>query len=139
MLAYSKLLPTSVKSYAIAGSWKPEANMSHKDLEEYYRNILGNPFFSLDRDGFHGDNDLQVSIRSQLGGLDGKHRRGEDKNPPPKYGAIYENTLHSSWFKKENNDKVKAELQSDLIQEDIANLLGSSDDNFADMIGDVSS
>jgi pimeloyl-ACP methyl ester carboxylesterase len=135
--AYFKLRPTSVKSYAIAGSWKPEANMSHTDLEEYYRNILGNPFFSLDRDGLYGDNDLQVSVSSQLGGLDGKRRRRVDKNPP-KYGAIYENTLHSSLFKKDDNDKVTAELWSDLIQKDIINLLGSSDDNFADIIGGVS-
>ena len=81
---------------------------------------------------------MQVSVSSQLGGLDGKRRRSVDKNPP-KYGAIYQNTLHSSWFKKDDNDKVKAELQSDLIQKDIANLLGSSDDNFADRIGAVSS
>jgi hypothetical protein len=79
--------------------------MSHKDLEEYYRNILGNPFFSLDRDGLYGDNDLQVSVSSQLGGLDGKRRRSVGKNPP-KYGAIYKNTLHSSLFKKDDNDKA---------------------------------
>jgi triacylglycerol esterase/lipase EstA (alpha/beta hydrolase family) len=135
--AYSNLRPTSVKSYAIAGSWKAEANMSHKVLEEYYRNILGNPFFSLDKDGLYGDNDLQVSVSSQLGGLDGKRRRSVDKNPP-KYGAIYENTLHSSWFKKDDNDKVIAELHSCLIREDIVDLLGSSDDNFADIIGGIS-
>lgn len=111
--------------------------MSHKDLEEYYMNILGNPFFSLDRDGLYGDNDLQVSVSSQLGGLDGKRRSSVEKNPP-KYGAIYENTLHSSWFIKDDNDKVTAELQSCLIREDIANLLGSSDDNFADIIGGIS-
>ena len=126
-----------VKSYAIAGSWKPDATTSYKIMEEYFRNVLGNPFFSLDRDGFHEDNDLQVSISSQLGGLDGKHRRSEDKNPP-KYGAIYMNTLHSSSFKINDNKKVSAELCSTLIQEDVANLLGSSDDNFAVRIGDVS-
>ncbi|HKR72937.1 MAG TPA: hypothetical protein VJR94_02380 [Candidatus Nitrosocosmicus sp.] len=135
--AYSNLLPTSVKSYAIAGKWMPDATMSHTVMEEYYRNIQGNPFFSLDKDGFKGDNDLQVSVSSQLGGLDGKCRRSEDKNPP-KYGAIYENTIHSSWFKKDNNNKVMAELQSCLIREDIVDLLGSSDDNFADIIGSVS-
>jgi pimeloyl-ACP methyl ester carboxylesterase len=134
--AYSNLLPTSVKSYAIAGSWKPEATVSQEVLEEYYRNILGNPFFSLDRDGFHGDNDLQVSVSSQLGGLDGKCRSA-DKNSP-KYGAIYENTLHSSWFRKDNKDEVVAELQSCLIRQDIVDLLGSSDDNFADIIGSIS-
>jgi triacylglycerol esterase/lipase EstA (alpha/beta hydrolase family) len=135
--AYSNLLPTSVKSYAIAGSWKPDATMSQEDLEEYYRNILGNPFFLLDKDGFNGENDLQVSVSSQLGGLDGKCRMSVDKNPP-KYGAIYENTLHASWFKKDDNDNVIAELQSCLIREDIVDLLGSSDDYFADIIGGVS-
>jgi hypothetical protein len=136
-MAYSNLLPTNVKSYAIAGSWKPGATVSHTVMEEYYRNILGNPFFSLDIDGFRGDNDLQVSVSSQLGGLDGKCRGSVDKNPP-KYGTIYENTIHSSWFKKDNNDKVIGELQSCLIREDIVDLLGSSDDYFADIIGGVS-
>ncbi len=135
--AYSNLLPTNVKSYAIAGSWKPYAIMSQEDLEEYYRNILGDPFFSLDKDGFNGENDLQVSVSSQLGGLDGKCRRSVDKNPP-KYGAIYENTIHASWYKKDDNDKVIAELQSCLIREDIVDLLGSSDDYFADLIGSFS-
>ena len=134
--AYSKLLPTCVKSYAIAGSWKPEAKKSHEFWQEYFRNILGNPFFSLERDGLYGDSDLQVSVSSQLGGLDGKRRRSVDKNLP-KYGAIYENTLHSSFIKKNDNDKVTAELYSTSIREDIAILLGSSDDNFADKIGGI--
>ena len=112
--------------------------MSYNFWQKYFRNILGNPFFSLDRDGFHEDNDLQVSISSQLGGLDGKHRRSKDKNPP-KYGAIYMNTLHSSSFKVSDSKKVSAELMSTLIQKDVATLLGSSDDNFADTIGAVSS
>lgn len=134
--AYPNLLPTNVKSYAIAGSWKPDANTSHNILEENLRNILGNPFFSLDRDGFHGDNDLQVSISSQLGGLDGKHRRNGDKNMP-KFGAIYINALHSSGFNFDDIDKVSSELKSDLIRNDVANLLGSSDEIFADMIGGI--
>jgi hypothetical protein len=132
--AYSNLLLTNVKSYAIAGSWKPKAKKSYKALEEYYRNILGNPVFSLDKDGLYGDNDLQVSVSSQLGGLNGKLRRSIDKNPP-KYEAVYENTLHSSLFKINVSNKIKTELHSTLIQKDIANLLGSSDDNFADIIG----
>jgi len=45
------------------------------------------------------------------------------------------NTLHSSSFKINDNKNVSAELLSTLIQEDVANLLGSSDDNFADTIG----
>ena len=135
--AYFNLLPTNVKSYAIAGSWKPKATVSHTVLEEYYKNILGNPFFSLDRDCLTGNNDLQVSVSSQLGGLDGRCRRIIDKNPP-KYGAIYENTLHSSWFNNDDNNKVIAELQSCLIRQDIVDLLGSSDDNFADIIGNAS-
>jgi triacylglycerol esterase/lipase EstA (alpha/beta hydrolase family) len=56
--AYSKLCPTSVKSYAIAGSWKPEAKKSHEFLEGQFKNILGNPFFSLDRNGLYVDSDL---------------------------------------------------------------------------------
>jgi triacylglycerol esterase/lipase EstA (alpha/beta hydrolase family) len=132
--AYSNLLLTNVKSYAIAGSWKPKAKKSYKALEKFYRNILGNPVFSLDKDGLYGDNDLQVSVSSQLGGLNGKLRRSVDKNPP-KYGAVYENTLHSSLFKINVSNKIKTELHYTLIRKDIANLLGSSDDNFADIIG----
>ena len=133
-VAYHNLLPTTVKSYAIAGSWKPEAKISHENLENYFRNIIGSPFFSLDRDGFHGDNDLQVSITSQLGGLDGKLRTGMNKNPP-KHGAIYVNTLHSSFFKNKDDKKASTELESNFIHEDVVKLLGSSDDMFADVIG----
>lgn len=99
---------------------------------------MGNPFFSLDRDGLQGDNDLQVSIISQLGGLDGRLRREVDNNPP-KYGAIYMNTLHSSFFRNKDDGKVTTELESFLAQKDVADLLGSSDDNFAEMIGGISS
>ena len=40
-----------------------------------------------------------------------------------------------SLFKINVSNKIKTELHSTLIQKDIANLLGSSDDNFADIIG----
>jgi hypothetical protein len=42
-------------------------------------------------------------------------------------------------FSVNDDKKVSAELMSTLIQKDVANLLGSSDDNFADTIGIVSS
>jgi pimeloyl-ACP methyl ester carboxylesterase len=51
--AYSNLLPTNVKSYAIAGSWKPDAIVSHEFLEEYYRQLCIHQFpFSLMRISF---------------------------------------------------------------------------------------
>ena len=45
--AYFNLRPTSVKSYAIAGSWKPEANMSHKVLERILQEHTGQSFLFI--------------------------------------------------------------------------------------------
>ena len=72
-LAYKRMCETNVPSYAIAGNWAPKAVTGHTFIKNMYRNIIGNPNFDLDIDGFNGtkqgNNDLQVTIESQLGGL----------------------------------------------------------------------
>jgi hypothetical protein len=44
-----------------------------------FKNILGDPLFDLDIDGFQGNfqgnNDLQVNLTSQIGGLQGEFRQ----------------------------------------------------------------
>ena len=60
---------TSILSCAIAGSWRRNAVNVHSSEQTLYGNILSNPFLDLDRDGFYGDNYLQVNIPSQIGGL----------------------------------------------------------------------
>ena len=72
-IAYSHLQPTNVKSYAIAGSYRPNANRSHGFQESYYKIIVDSECFSLDKDAFDDDNDLVVSVTSQLGGLPANH------------------------------------------------------------------
>jgi pimeloyl-ACP methyl ester carboxylesterase len=136
--AYSHLDPTKVKSYAIAGSWRPNASKSHYDLERFYKDILGNPHFTIEQGGFHGDNDLQASLTSQLGGLNGILRNITDEDIP-KHGAIFSNTIHGRFLNKDkenkDDDQVYAELESPYIQKDVVKLLKSSDDKYADEIG----
>ncbi|HKG70865.1 MAG TPA: alpha/beta fold hydrolase [Nitrososphaeraceae archaeon] len=145
--AYSHLYQTNVKSYAIAGSWKPNANNSHESQELDYKFITDNSGFSLDRDGFHDDNDLVVSVKSQLGGLGGfpyQIRQPDINYPPndediPNESAIYPNTIHASFMIKHDKE-IFSETNSPYIQEDVIRLLGSSDNNkFANAIGKGSS
>jgi hypothetical protein len=138
-VAYSDLCQTNVTSYAIAGSWKPGAIVSRDAQEQFYKNILGDPFFDLDMDGFQGDNDLQVNVTSQLGGLDGKVRNvGNDTLP--NQAAIYNNTVHGSHLieKPDTASLVTSELSSDLIQRDVVTLLESANTKFATSIGEGS-
>jgi len=140
--AYSHLYQTNVKSYAIAGSWKPNANDSHESQEWNYQFITDNLGFNLDRDGFHDDNDLVVSITSQLGGLPYQIRQPGSNDPPneediPNKSAIYPNTVHASFLIKRDKD-ISSETYSPRIQEDIIILLNSSDNKFANAIGDGS-
>ncbi len=138
-VAYSDLCQTNVSSYAIAGSWKPGAIVSRDAQEEFYKNILGDPFFDLDIDGFQGDNDLQVNITSQLGGLDEKVRNvGNDSLP--NQAAIYHNTVHGSHLieKPDIASLVTSELSSYLIQRDVVTLLESANTKFATSIGEGS-
>ncbi len=137
-IAYQRMCETQVPSYAIVGSWTPNANHSHNFLEQMYRNITGNSSFDLDIDGFngttHGNNDLQVTIDSQLGGLSSDV---QGSNPSiPYHSKIYNNTVHSKHLiEPEDNYNVIAELYSPDIQSDTVKLLQSSHDKFADAIG----
>ena len=96
-IAYNHLCETNVTSYAIAGSWAPKATNSHSSIEIFYRTITGNIFFDLDKDGFQGyfegNNDLQVSIDSQVGGLASQFRI--PGSPLPDFSEVYSNTVHS--------------------------------------------
>ena len=127
-IAYSHLYQTNVKSYAIAGSYRPKAIKSHDSQESYYKNIVDpnhcNHDFNLDKDAFDDcDNDLVVSITSQLGGL------------PKHHSAIYCNTVHERFYIKDD-DGIFSETNSPHIQKDVIRLLSFSDSNkFADAIG----
>jgi pimeloyl-ACP methyl ester carboxylesterase len=135
--AYSHLRQTNVKSYAIAGTWKQKASLSHEYQKSYYGTITKKDTFDLEQDGFDGEdeNDLVVSVKSQLGGLPHQIRQ-PGKNSIPNKGALYPNTIHASFLKRDDNDDVSSEIRSRYIRKDVIKLLGSSDDSkFADAIG----
>jgi pimeloyl-ACP methyl ester carboxylesterase len=133
--AYSRLYQTNVKSYAIAGTWKPNANVSHRSQESYYETITNKDYFNLDKDAFDGedDNDLVVSATSQLGGLP-KQIRQLNSNDIPDHSALYCNTVHTDFYIQDKG--IFSETNSPYIQNDVIKLLSSSDKNkFADAIG----
>ena len=137
-IAYKHMCETPVPSYAIVGIWTPNANYSHNFVEQMYRNITGNYSFDLDIDGFngttHGNNDLQVTIDSQLGGLS-NYIQGFNSSIPY-HSKIYNNTVHSKHLiEPEDNYNVIAELYSPDVQSDTVKLLQSSQGKFADAIG----
>ena len=133
--AYSHLRKTNVKSYAIAGTWKPKATESHSNQEGVYKVITNNSAFRLDENGFQGDNDLIVSVKSQLGGLPHQVRQ-PDSNDIPNYSSVYENTVHTIGYIRHPDTNISSETSSTDIQKDVIALLKSSDNNkFADAIG----
>jgi pimeloyl-ACP methyl ester carboxylesterase len=141
-IAYSHLCPTNVKSYAIVGSWGPDAIASHFLMESLFKNILGDPTFNLDMDGFkgnsHGNNDLQVNLTSQAGGLHTVFLKSDnpDHDTLPNESKGYNNTLHASMFIAPSDQSlVQGELSSIQIQNDVSKLLNSDDGKFADLIG----
>jgi hypothetical protein len=134
--AYMHLCRTNVTSYAIAGSWAPGASNSRLDEAVLHKNILGNPFFDLDRDGFQGNmgnNDLQVNLTSQVGGLDSQFRLPSNSTIPNQ-SEVYPSTVHSSLL-IHGDQNVTSELHSLAIQHDTVILLGSPDYKFAKSIG----
>jgi pimeloyl-ACP methyl ester carboxylesterase len=131
--AYSHLHQTNVKSYAIAGSYRPNANKSHESQESFYKIVVDPGHFNLDKDAFDDDNDLVVSVTSQLGGLP-KQIRQPNNNDIPNQSALYRNTVHDCFYLKDKG--ISSETNSQYIQEDVTKLLSSSDNNkFADAIG----
>jgi pimeloyl-ACP methyl ester carboxylesterase len=135
-IAYSHLHQTNVKSYAIAGNYKPDATMSHGSQESYYKAVVGSDDFNLDEDAFDDcDNDLLVSITSQLGGLPQQIRQPDGEDPPI-HSSIYCNTVHTGFYIKKDDYGISSETNSPHIQKDVIRLLSFSDSNkFADAIG----
>ena len=132
--AYSNMCPTNVKSYAIVGSWE-QADISSKDDQQLlFRTISRDDTLDLDRDVFHGQNDLLVSLKSQAGGL--PTSIVHPGQPPPDKSALYPDTIHAILFPFDPiASQDMAETTSRAIQQDIAMLLSSPDSKFADVIG----
>jgi hypothetical protein len=88
----------------------------------------------IDKDAFDDDdNDLVVSVTSQLGGLP-KQIRQPNSSDIPNHSALYCNTVHDCFYIKDEN--IFSETNSPDIQKDVIKLLSSSDnDKFADAIG----
>ncbi len=132
--AYSHMCPTSVKSYAIVGSWG-QADANSQSIQQWlFRDITRNSALDLDQDIFHGQNDLLVSVKSQAGGLPstvvhpGQHL--------PDKSALYPDTIHAVLFPSFSTaSQDPAETTSHAIQQDVAILLTSPDSKFADVIG----
>ena len=119
----------------VLGNKRPQA--SHEYQQSYYRIITNKDNFNLEQDGFDGEpeNDLMVSVKSQLGGLPHQIRQPGNNDIPNK-GALYPNTIHASFLKRDDKDDVSSEIRSCYIQDDVIKLLGSSDDSkFSDVIG----
>jgi hypothetical protein len=90
--------------------------------------------YYLDKAFDDSDNDLLVSVTSQLGGLQ-KHIRDPNSNDIPIHSAVYHNTVHEKFFIKEEDD-IFTETNSPHIQKDVIKLLSSSNSaKFADAIG----
>ncbi len=134
--AYSRLYQTNVKSYAIAGTWKPNAKDSHRFQESYYETITNKDDFNLDDtlDVDDDDNDLVVSASSQLGGLPKHIRQPNSNNDIPDHSALYCNTVHTDFYIQDKD--IFSETNSPHIQNDVIKLLSSSNNNkFANAIG----
>jgi hypothetical protein len=139
-IAYSHLCQTNVKSYVIVGSWGPRGVASKDSLESFYKNILNNPTFNLDKDGFQGNfqgnDDLQVNLTSQAGGLPTVFQLPNNKqNILPPESAGYLNTIHPIFIAQSDHNLVHAELNSTQIENSVSQLLNSDDSKFADSIG----
>jgi hypothetical protein len=136
-IAFSHLCQTNVTSYAIAGHWEPNATNSYDFIENLYKSITENNKFNLTKDGFNDQNDLLVSVSSQLGGLPNQTRQ-PDNNDIPNNSSVYSNVVHAPSYIRDNDKSrnVSSETMSPSIQKDVIKLLGSSDNNkFADAIG----
>lgn len=103
------------------------------NLESFYKIVVDPGHFNLDKDAFDDDNDLVVSVTSQLGGLP-KQIRQPNNNDIPNHSALYCNTVHDCFYIKDQG--ISSETNSQDIQKDVIKLLSSSDDSkFADVIG----
>lgn len=93
----------------------------------------------MDKNGFkgnnQGNNDSQVNLTSQLGGLNNIKFRSVTNETIPTHGEIYNNTVHSSFLIQAGDQNVVSELYSLPVQKDVAILLQSPQDKFANAIG----
>ena len=133
--AYSNLCPTNVSSYSIAGNWKPDGIQSHDNTMNLFRIITNNPKFSIE-DSFQGENNLQVNLLSQAGGLNATIKDEGGNQSLPNESTTYQNTVHSKRYVADKG--VDYELNSSEIKQDVITLLGSSTDKFARAIGNGS-
>jgi hypothetical protein len=87
--------------------------MSHDSQESYYKAVEDSDDFNLDKDASDDcDNDLLVSITSQLGGLTKHH------------SAIYCNTIHEGFYIKDDSEAgISSETNSTHIQDDYSAFL----------------
>ena len=132
--AYSHLHQTNVKSYAIAGTYGPNAPKSHSSQELYYKTIVDPDDFDLDKAFNHMTMTFVGKRTSQLGGLP-KHIRNPNSNDIPIQSTVYCNTVHEKFFIKEDDD-IFTETNSPHIQKDVIKLLSySNNKKFATAIG----
>ena len=86
--------------------------------ESYYKTIVDSDDFNLDNNAFDGyDNDLVVSVTSQLGGLPNQIRQ-LNSNDIPSQSAIYCNTVHEKFYIKDDDKGIFSETNSPHIQKD---------------------
>jgi hypothetical protein len=130
--AYSHMCPTNVKSYAIVGSWGQADSNSQYIQQWLFRNITRNARLDLDRDVFHGQNDLLVSVKRHTGGLQLTLYVLDNS---------FQITAHSTLILFMQFYFLKSPLlymnsqRLLLIQQYIATLLTSPGNKFADIIG----
>ena len=110
----------------------PSANVSHDNLRRLFRNITGNSTFNLEKEAFHGPNDLQVSLASQAGGIHSVFRQPANSTIP--IGSeTYNNTVHAQNYIADYG--INYELGSPNISNDVITLLNSPDAKFFPSIG----
>jgi hypothetical protein len=106
--------------------------LSHDNLQRLFQNITGNSTFNLEKDAFHGLNDLQVSLASQAGGIDSVFRQPGNSTIP--IGSeTYNNTVHAFNFIADYG--INYELGSQGISNDVIALLKSPNVKFSHSIG----
>jgi hypothetical protein len=92
----------------------------------------------LEEDGFQGENDLQVNLTSQVGGLHSvvrqQQQQGSQTTNIPNESEIYPNLVHSKCYVAANDTGIDYETNSSSIKRDVITLLASPADMFAKAI-----
>jgi len=132
--AYSNLCQTNVTSYSMAGDWKPNTIQGYNNTEQFFRTITGDVKFNVDN-VFQGDNDLQVNLTNQAGGLKAMTRDQAGSKIPPDKSVIYPNLVHSQRYLDSRDIGVDYEIHSDRIKQDVITILSSPTNKFSNAIG----